>query len=49
MEIANEFLIQKTLVKIIINITTPHVVNNIEIVLSENANASHLNSSLFIV
>ena len=38
---------QNTLVKIIINITTPHTANNIAIVESENAKPSHLNNSLF--
>lgn len=47
-DIAKEFLMQNILVNIIINITTPPTVNNIEIVLSENANTSHLKSSLFI-
>lgn len=46
-DIAKEFLMQYTLVKIITPITTPAVPNSIPIVLSEKANASHLSSSLF--
>ena len=46
--IANEFLIQNMLVNIIINITTPATVYIIVTVLSSNAKASHLKSSVFI-
>lgn len=46
-DIANEFLIQNTLVNTITNINIPHTVNSIVTVSSENANTSHLRSSLF--
>lgn len=46
-DIANEFLMQNTLVNIITPITTAAAENSISTVLSENANACHLNSSLF--
>ena len=48
-DIANEFLIQNILVNNIITITTPITEYNIVTVESENANASHLNNSLFKV